>query len=212
MANEGAARAASQPLGRCAPVARKRTMNAPTARLFAAAFALCAGQAWAQTAPLEALARPSLYLQAAHASHGTEAWTLGTTLPFGSWQRSLGSFAVRGYWDLYLSQLSADGPAGPFRTHLVGATPSFRLVPDGGRARWFFDAGIGATVANRRYVTLDKEFSTRFNFASHIGIGMLLGAQHQHELQLRLQHVSNAGIKEPNPGENFLQLRYALRF
>jgi hypothetical protein len=29
---------------------------------------------------------------------------------------------------------------------------------------------------------------------------------------LRLSHVSNAGIKEPNPGENFLQLRYARSF
>jgi lipid A 3-O-deacylase len=39
-----------------------------------------------------------------------------------------------------------------------------------------------------------------------------LGQQRQHELQLRLEHVSNAGIKEPNPGANFVQLRYALHF
>lgn len=187
-------------------------MPATTAHLYAAAAALCAGTVFAQTAPLDALARPSLYLQAATASHGTDAWTVGATLPFATWQRTLGSFAVRGYWDVYLSQWSADGPTGPFHTRLIGVTPSFRLVPDGGRARWFLDAGIGATLADRRYVTLDKEFSTRFNFASHVGIGLVLGAQHQHELQLRLQHVSNAGLKEPNPGEDFLQLRYALRF
>lgn len=29
---------------------------------------------------------------------------------------------------------------------------------------------------------------------------------------LRLQHFSNASIRHPNPGENFVQLRYARRF
>lgn len=45
-----------------------------------------------------------------------------------------------------------------------------------------------------------------------LGLGVSLGAQRQHELLLRLQHVSNAGLKQPNPGLNFLQLRYALHF
>ena len=35
---------------------------------------------------------------------------------------------------------------------------------------------------------------------------------YRHELALRLQHFSNAGIKHPNPGENFVQLRYAQGF
>ena len=60
--------------------------------------------------------------------------------------------------------------------------------------------------------TPSKTFSTRFNFASHLGVGVRLGAQQQHEWLLRVQHVSNAGLKKPNPGENFLQLRYALHF
>jgi lipid A 3-O-deacylase len=37
------------------------------------------------------------------------------------------------------------------------------------------------------------------------------GRREAADLSLRLQHVSNAGIKEPNPGENFVQLRYARR-
>lgn len=170
---------------------------------------------WAGAAQAQAAdpgARPSIYLQAARASHGTDAWTLGATLPWPDWRRNLGDFEVRGYWDVYLSQWSADGQAGRFHTTLLGVTPSVRLVPDGGRSPWFLDAGIGATLASRRFVTPDKVFSTRFNFASHLGVGLALGAQRQHELQLRLEHVSNAGLKEPNPGQNFLQLRYALHF
>jgi hypothetical protein len=41
------------------------------------------------------------------------------------------------------------------------------------------------------------------------GAGAQLRPQRAHELSLRIQHSSNAGIKEPNPGENFLLLRYA---
>jgi len=29
---------------------------------------------------------------------------------------------------------------------------------------------------------------------------------------LRIQHFSNAGLSEPNPGANFVQLRYAYTF
>ena len=180
-------------------------------RTFAAAVLLIGSAgAWAQS--VDALGTPSLYLQTARASHGTDAWTLGTTLPWHNWSRTLWGAELRGYWDVYASQWSADGQNGRFHTTLLGVTPSFRLIPDAGRSHWFLDAGIGATLASRRYVTLNEEFSTRFNFASHIGLGVALGAHCQHELQLRLEHVSNAGIKEPNPGENFLQLRYALHF
>jgi len=44
------------------------------------------------------------------------------------------------------------------------------------------------------------------------GVGRSFGADRRRELSLRLSHSSNAGIKEPNPGETFLQLRYAVKF
>ena len=31
----------------------------------------------------------------------------------------------------------------------------------------------------------------------------------QEKLALRIQHFSNGSIKKPNPGENFIQLRYS---
>jgi hypothetical protein len=65
---------------------------------------------------------------------------------------------------------------------------------------------------DRLYRTDHKEFSTRFNFYDTIGIGRSFGDHRQHEVSLRWAHVSNAGIKEPNPGENFIQLRYARQF
>jgi hypothetical protein len=90
--------------------------------------------------------------------------------------------------------------------------PTLRWRADEGRSAWFGEAGIGLSVASRIYESRDKRFSTAFNFADHIGIGRSFGPQQQHELVLRYEHVSNAGIKHPNPGENFVQLRYAFYF
>jgi lipid A 3-O-deacylase len=43
-------------------------------------------------------------------------------------------------------------------------------------------------------------------------VGRSFGADRRHELSLRVSHFSNCGIETPNPGENFLQLRYATKF
>ena len=194
--------------------------NPGSARTRCAFFALvpllvCA-QASAQPAaqPADAQAGPrwGMYLQTARTPHDISAWTLGATLDWQDWRRSLWGAEVRGYWDFYASRWSAHGVGADFDTTVLGVTPSFRFIPDAGHSRWFLDAGVGATLANRRFVSPAQEFSTRFNFASHLGVGVELGQQRQHELQLRLEHVSNAGIKEPNPGANFVQLRYALHF
>nr|WP_311732042.1 acyloxyacyl hydrolase [Variovorax paradoxus] len=53
---------------------------------------------------------------------------------------------------------------------------------------------------------------TRFQFTEQLGIGRNFGAQGEHELSLRLRHFSNAGIRKPNPGENFVRVRYLYRF
>ena len=62
------------------------------------------------------------------------------------------------------------------------------------------------------YETDRKRFSTTFNFGDHLAVGRNFGQRSEHELSLRLQHFSNGGIKHPNPGEDFIQLRYAYRF
>jgi lipid A 3-O-deacylase len=104
------------------------------------------------------------------------------------------------------------GEASPIHPHAqwftqVGLTPVLRwqLADDTG---WFLEAGIGANVIFPTYSRQRKRFSTAFNFGDHIGVGLRFGESHQHELALRVQHFSNGGIRLPNPGENFRQLRY----
>ena len=184
-----------------------------TTRLPRTFLALLLFWAMGQTLAQEASPAPSLYVQANWAKRGTDAYTWGATLPWREWSQPLGDGELHGHWDIYLSRWHFDGaPGSSHRLTLLGVTPTLRLRPDSGHSAWFLEAGIGGTLASRRYYTVHKKFSTRFNFASHVGVGIYLGAQQQHELLLRVQHVSNASIKHPNPGENFFQLRYALHF
>ncbi|WP_226858165.1 acyloxyacyl hydrolase [Diaphorobacter aerolatus] len=153
----------------------------------------------------------SVYVQGSWAEHGTDGATLGMTLPW-QWRRDLWNGEVRGHWDAYVTRLSFDGARDYNHTWLIGLVPTLRWRPDAGRSPWFVEAGIGVTYMSDRYVTVHKEFSTSFNFASHLGLGYNFGAQRAHEMQVRYEHLSNAGIDHPNPGENTLQLRYAYHF
>jgi lipid A 3-O-deacylase len=79
---------------------------------------------------------------------------------------------------------------------------------------WGAPLGTGTGAANYivpLFQTNHKRFSTEFNFGNHFAIGRQFGERSQHELALRVEHFSNAAIEHPNPGENFVQLRYAYR-
>lgn len=83
---------------------------------------------------------------------------------------------------------------------------------DEGRSPWFAEGGIGATVTSSIYRGHDSRFSTSFNFGDHVGVGSSFGAGWKSEIALRVEHFSNAGIKHPNPGKNFIELRYVHYF
>ena len=93
----------------------------------------------------------------------------------------------------------------------AGVVPVLRVRFDDGRSPWFMEGGIGLALLNAELRTPDRTFSTRLNFSDNLGIGRSFGAQGEHEVSLHLQHTSNAGIREPNPGLNLLLLRYAHR-
>lgn len=155
------------------------------------------------------------YVQASNGSNDfgdTKFGTVGLLAPMMS-PYSFAGGSITGYWDLYVSRVQTPTATGG-RQHFeqLGLTPTFRYRPDAGASRFFVDAGIGISYFDADYYVRHQEFSTRFNFASHIGIGVSLGEQRQHEVVLRAQHISNGGIDKPNPGDNLVQVRYAYRF
>ena len=89
----------------------------------------------------------------------------------------------------------------------VGLTPVFRLEGTAPGSA-YFEAAIGFHLLSDLQIDHDRPFSTRFQFGDHIGVGRRFGPRERYDLSLRLQHLSNGGIRRPNPGIDFLQLRF----
>ena len=134
-------------------------------------------------------------------------WMTNWSHPFSAGELGL-------YWEVSFGRWSADHPDSSTSSTWVtqlGITPVLRWYPSAGSTRWFVEGGIGANALLPIYRSGDKKFSTTLNFGSHLGIGFPFGDRDRHELALRLQHFSNAGIRRPNPGEDFVQLRYTFQ-
>ncbi len=90
----------------------------------------------------------------------------------------------------------------------INLTPVVRF----GDKRVFVEAGIGLAVIVPRFEDDGRRFGSKFNFDDHVAIGTRFGAARENELAVRLEHFSNGGIRNPNPGQNFVSLRFARRF
>jgi lipid A 3-O-deacylase len=95
----------------------------------------------------------------------------------------------------------------------LAVLPSLRMRLERGASPWYIELGIGVSWLDRPFVTPAKTFSTQWNFLDVMGLGYTLGGPDgKQEIGLRWSHTSNAGLKKPNPGQDFLQLRLVQRF
>jgi hypothetical protein len=144
-------------------------------------------------------------------AHGTDSLTAGVGWPL-AWRYSAQGVDFSAQMEGFASLWRAPQKVGGNKTFVqAGVLPVLRLRP-GQASPVFAEAGIGLSFTDDVYTSRRKTFSTRFNFYDMLGVGMNFGAQRQHELGVRFVHISNAGIKKPNPGENFVLLRYAHSF
>lgn len=88
----------------------------------------------------------------------------------------------------------------------ASATPMLRWWPN---EFFYTEIGVGLTVLSRTHFA-DKDLGTAFQFGNHIGVGALIGENHR--IGLRYSHFSNAGIKEPNPGLDLIELSYTYQY
>lgn len=174
-----------------------------------------------QAAPRSRFVPSSWFIQAGSANDTQSVtagltWDLTPRWKFGGGEATTYVEASLSRWSYQRAGSSNEstgaGAGGRKQLAQFAAIPVLRYRPDDGRSPWFFEGGVGVTVTSKIYVTEEKRFSTAFNFGTHLGIGRSFGTRGEHELSLRIEHFSNAGIKRPNPGENFVQLRYAYRF
>lgn len=127
------------------------------------------------------------------------------------WLRT-GSWHVGGYWDFGIGQWHRGGVRAGENEDIteIGITPVLRFQQNDRRGA-YVEAGIGAHFLSRTSLG-DKRFSTSFQFGDHVGVGYRFGARGAYDISYRFQHVSNGGIKHPNNGINFNQLRLQYHF
>jgi len=119
-----------------------------------------------------------------------------------------------GYWDVSAGVLNADS-GGPVNNNAgdFSFTPTFRYQQtDLSKIAPYFDAGVGAHLWTRTTLTTHIKSGTAFQFGEHVGVGFRFGERGIYDLSYRYQHMSNAGIKEPNPGLNLQLVRFQIHF
>jgi lipid A 3-O-deacylase len=172
------------------------------------AFACCVIGVGGGEARALGLAPTGVFVQAGVGDQSTDAYLAGLTwtLP---WRYNFGFGSFGAYFGAAIGRWHTNGPkestAWPTQ---ISATPTLRFSPRVA-SNWFAEIGVGANDIVPLFKSGHKRFSTEFNFGDHVGIGREFGPM---EVSLRVEHFSNAGISHPNPGENFVQLRYAYHF
>jgi lipid A 3-O-deacylase len=123
----------------------------------------------------------------------TDDWHLG-----GNWDVSLGYWQKRGAAND--NQRIVD----------IGVTPVFRLQRNAvaGFAP-YLEGAIGFHLLSHTY---PGKLGSRFEFGDHVGMGANFGPKQEYDFAYLFQHLSNGGIKQPNHGINFNQIRFGYHF
>ena len=70
----------------------------------------------------------------------------------------------------------------------------------------YYEAGIGGYLLSKTINNDENRVPSAWEFGSHIGAGLRFAEKHT--LGLAIQHLSNAGIKQPNGGIDLVQIQY----
>jgi len=125
-----------------------------------------------------------------------------------------GNWLVTGFWEASLGSWRGRSAAGNNQTVTdLGITPVFRLQQKNlGEFAPYAEAAIGFHLITPTFIYANRHFGSAFQFGDHVGAGIRFGDRRQFDLGYRFQHLSNGGIKKPNQGINFNQVRFAYYF
>jgi lipid A 3-O-deacylase len=87
----------------------------------------------------------------------------------------------------------------------VNATAIWRAE----RTWGYLEAGFGGYLLSKTINNDENRLPSAFEFGSHVGVGFALSRNHT--LGIGFQHLSNAGIKQPNGGIDLLLVQYTYR-
>lgn len=181
-------------------------------RVVLVSAATLAGAAAFPPASAQGLRPAGLYAQGGGGQSGLQAASVGLVWPW-SWSRPAAGGELTVHAELFASQWRARAAGGGRQGFTqIGVVPMLRYRFAEGRSPWFVEAGIGLSVIDRQFATPARTQASRWNFSDNLAMGHSFGAAGEHEVSLRWQHTSNAGLKDPNPGVDLILLRYAARF
>lgn len=90
---------------------------------------------------------------------------------------------------------------------VVGKT--FYHINDKYPLRWEFGIGV-SLVEDTRFA--GKDIGSHYQFEDRLGLAVDFGDQLEHSVALRYMHYSNGGLNSKNPGVDFLNISYAMKF
>jgi len=93
-----------------------------------------------------------------------------------------------------------------------GLSPIVRLEKHGDYFVPFIEGSVGVRVLSHAGTSDQHRMGSAFQFADMVGVGVSFGKYADTEVGFRFQHISNASIKEPNPGSNFYTAYMRYRF
>ena len=89
----------------------------------------------------------------------------------------------------------------------VFAGPVWELIGNGKPT--YLEFSLGPTLLSGS--TIDgRELGGNFHFRSALALGRTFGARRNMHLALRVSHISNGGLREPNPGLDFIGLSFTV--
>ncbi len=93
----------------------------------------------------------------------------------------------------------------------IAVGPVGRYYLNGARAL-YLEGLINISFVAPRFWRDSEQQGTVFNFGGAFAFGYRFGQSETNEISIRSEHFSNGGLREPNPGRNFFQIRYAHAF
>lgn len=148
---------------------------------------------------------------------GTEVQTLqgGYSRGFGSPWQPASWLTVHPLWEASISHVAPDGQLSRFADTWTVAAQVGGRVPLALRGRLFAEAATGPVYISERQLDTgsDKlDWGSDILFRSHVGIGWFIDSSRRVFATYRLQHTSNAGIDDTNPGIDFQVVSVGIAF
>jgi hypothetical protein len=95
------------------------------------------------------------------------------------------------------------------QTHgFVSFGPVWQLPLMRGNDEWFVQLGFSPTLLSGSTIN-DRDLGGNFHFTSSASLGAVFGERRALSFALRIQHTSNGGINDTNPGINMLGLNFS---